>query len=116
MSDANERGLLHVQIDIDPAHEEDFNRWFTDEHFPAILAFPGILGGRRFRSIANPQRYLAIYDIESPAILQSPEYLKVATSPWTQRISQHFTARQRDVFLDVTPAYARKPDASSFKT
>lgn len=108
MSPSSARGLLHVQIDIDPAHEAEFNRWFVEEHFPAIVGFPGILGGRRFRSIADPYRYLAFYDLQSPQILDSPEYAKVATSPWTQRISQHFTRRQRDVYLDITPDYVGK--------
>lgn len=108
MTDTNGRGLLHVQIDIDPAHEEEFNRWFVEEHFPAIVSFPGVLSGRRFRSVADPHRYLAIYELESPQVLDSPEYAKAATSPWTQRISQHFTRRQRDVYIDITPPYVRK--------
>jgi HAE1 family hydrophobic/amphiphilic exporter-1 len=34
-----------VQIDIDPAHEEEFNRWYAEEHYPAITGFPGVLAG-----------------------------------------------------------------------
>ena len=108
MSDTRERGLLQVQLDIDPAYDDEFNRWYTDEHFTAITSFPGILAGRRFRNIADPHKYLALYDLESPEILNSPEYAKVATSPWTQRISQHFTGRQRNVYIDITPPHPKK--------
>ena len=108
LNDTRGRGLLQVQLDIDPAHEEEFNRWFTEEHFPAIVGFPGVLAGRRFRHVADPHKYLALYDLQSPQILDSPEYAKVATSPWTQRISQHFTARQRNVYIDITPPLVNK--------
>lgn len=108
MSDSSSRGLLQVQLDIDPQFEDEFNRWYAEEHFGAITGFPGVLGGRRFKHATQPHRYLALYDLESPAILDSPEYAKVATSPWTQRISQHFTGRERHVWVDVTPTVVRK--------
>jgi hypothetical protein len=108
MSDNGGHGLLQVQLDIDPAYDEEFNRWYIEEHFPAIVGFPGVLSGRRFRNVADPYKYLALYDLDSPQILDSPEYAKVATSPWTQRISQHFTGRQRNVYIDITPAHLKK--------
>ena len=79
MTDTRGRGLLHVQIDIDPAHEEEFNRWYNEEHFPAISGFWGVLEGRRFRAVDNPHRYLAYYDLKSPDVLESPDYQKVRT-------------------------------------
>ena len=108
MSENNGRGLLQVQLDIDPAYDEEFNRWYAEEHFPALVGFPGVLAGRRFRNVADPHKYLALYDLESPQILDSPEYAKAVTSPWTQRISQHFTGRQRHVYVDITPPYVKK--------
>jgi hypothetical protein len=108
VSDPRPHGLLSVQLDIDPAFEDEFNRWYAEEHFPAITGFPGVLSGRRYRSTADPHRYLALYELDSPQVLDSPDYAKAATSPWTQRISQHFTGRQRQVFVDITPAVVRK--------
>ena len=72
------------------------------------MVFPGGLSGGRFRNLAEPHKYLALYDLESPAVLDSPEYAKVATSPWTQRIAQHFTGRQRHVWVDITPPNPKK--------
>jgi hypothetical protein len=92
-----------VRIDIDPAHEEEFNRWYTEEHFPAISSFWGVTEGRRFRSIDNPHKYLAYYELKSPDVLNTPDYEKVRSSPWTERISKHFTFRERSVFVDITP-------------
>ena len=41
MPDAKPRGLLLVMIDVEPAHEEDFNRWYSEEHVPERLRCPG---------------------------------------------------------------------------
>ena len=64
MTDTRGRGLLHVQIDIDPAHLEEFNRWYNEEHFPAIMSFWGVQEGRRFVATDNPHRFLAYYDLK----------------------------------------------------
>ena len=73
-----------------------------------ISGFWGVLEGRRFRAVDNPHRYLAYYDLKSPDVLESPDYQKVRTSPWTERISKHFTFRQRTIYTDITPQLVRK--------
>ncbi len=108
MIDTPGRGLLQVQIEIDPAHEDEFNRWYTEEHFPAITSFWGVIDGRRFRATDNPHKYLALYDLKSPDVLSTPDYDKIKTSPWTERISKHFVARQRTVYVDITPPFVKK--------
>jgi hypothetical protein len=47
MADQPGRGLLLVMIDIDPAYEAEFNRWYKEEHYPERMACPGFLTGRR---------------------------------------------------------------------
>lgn len=108
MTDTRGRGLLHVQIDIDPAHDAEFNRWYEEEHFPAITGYWGVSGGRRFRAADNPHKYLAFYDLTAPDVLDHPDYEKVRTSPWTERLSKHFTFRQRNIFIDITPRLLKK--------
>ena len=49
--------------------EEEYNRWYTDQHLPDVLAIPGIVGAQRFK-LAQPKSdlpggYLALYDIET---------------------------------------------------
>ena len=65
-------GLLLVMMDIDPEHEEDFNRWYDEEHVPERMAIPGFLTGRRYRAVEGGPKYLAIYEIKSPEVLDSP--------------------------------------------
>ena len=33
--------VLVVMMDVEPEHEEEFNRWYDDEHLPERLEIPG---------------------------------------------------------------------------
>jgi hypothetical protein len=97
-------GLLLVMIDIDPAYEEDFNRWYDEEHFPERMQCPGFLSARRFVSVEGEPKYLAFYELENPEVLDSPEYRAMQPpSEWTRKLTPHFTAFTRNVYRDITP-------------
>ncbi|MEA2376197.1 MAG: hypothetical protein QOD13_104, partial [Thermoleophilaceae bacterium] len=51
MPDDNGSGLLLVMMDVEPAHEAEFNRWFDEEHFPQRMSCPGFVNGRRYRAL-----------------------------------------------------------------
>jgi hypothetical protein len=98
------KGLLLVMIDIEPEYEEEFNRWYREEHFPERMNCPGILNGRRFLALEGGPKYLAIYDLESPEVLDSPDYQKIAgPSEWTKELLPHFVNRVRNVYVEVEP-------------
>lgn len=91
-------GFLLVMMQPPPAMEEEFNAWYDTEHVPERLAVPGFLSARRFVSLDGHPRYLALYDLERPEVLQSPEYLAVsgdAFSPWTKRITSRVLVDRR---------------------
>jgi hypothetical protein len=98
------KGLLLVMIDVEPEHEEDFNRWYREEHYPERMACPGILTGRRFIALEGEPKYLAIYDLESPEVLDGPDYQKIAApSEWAQKLLPHFVKRVRNVYVEIDP-------------
>src|SRR4051794_15035528 len=74
------QGLL-VALMNPPADEDAFNAWYDEEHAPLRLATPGFRNGRRYRAVSEHEfgrsgpRYLALYDLDSPAVLQSEAYL-----------------------------------------
>src|ERR1017187_3549162 len=73
-----------------PAFEDEFNAWYDTEHVPERVAVRGFETGLRYVCISGSPRYLAIYDMESPEVLDSPEYLRVSfdnASPWTKRVT-----------------------------
>jgi hypothetical protein len=76
------KGLLLVMVDHTPdVDETEFNQWYFEEHVPERLSCPGFISARRFRAIDGSPPYLAIYELESPEALQTPQYLRYAHSP-----------------------------------
>lgn len=86
-------GLLAIWNDIDPAREDDYNLWHTQEHLPERIGTAGFLAGRRY---VNPhlaqQRYLTLYEAESLAVFNSAPYLARLNAPtaWTQAMMPGF--------------------------
>jgi hypothetical protein len=83
------RGLLLTITEPPPAMEEEFNAWYDTEHLAERLAIPGFRSAKRWVMDAAPGqgKYLATYELDSPAVLNSPAYLKCFNnqSPWSRR-------------------------------
>lgn len=101
------RALLVVMIDIDPDHEDEFNRWYAEEHLPDRDGLPGFISARRFVSYEGGPKYLALYELEDVDALQTEEYLRLINPPseWTQRVEAQMTSRLRAVYTEL-PRYA----------
>ncbi|MDE2007451.1 MAG: hypothetical protein KGI51_12845 [Rhodospirillales bacterium] len=105
MDAARPRGLLLVMIDVEPEHEADFNRWYNEEHVPERLSVPGFLNARRFVAIEGGPKYLALYDLESPDVLQTEDYTKLlAGTPWTNETKKHWIRSVRNVYVEIPTA------------
>jgi len=78
------RGLLLTLTEPPPAMEEEFNAWYDQEHFPERLAIPGFRSARRW---VCGRSYLATYELDSAAVLQSAAYLARFRNqtPWSRR-------------------------------
>ena len=97
-------GLLLVMMDIDPEHEEDFNRWYDEEHVPERMAIHGFVSGRRYRAIEGGPKYLAIYEMDSPEVLDTPAYQYVSgegRSEWTKRVTGNAKNLVRNVYVEI---------------
>jgi|SRR5688500_13258519 hypothetical protein len=84
------KGFLLVLMQPPPTLEEEFNAWYDTEHIEERLAVPGFETAVRYVCIDGAPRYLAMYDLASPDVLNSPGYLKVGfdnASPWTKRVT-----------------------------
>lgn len=73
--------LLFTGTDVDPAHEDALNRWYDERHVPQRAAVPGFLTARRWQAVEGGPKYLAIYDLAGPEVLQSPEYKALSQPP-----------------------------------
>ena len=98
-------GLLLMMTDIDPANEADFNRWYEEEHLDERMAIPGFINARRFTALEGGPKYLALYDLESPEVLQSAAYRHVVgsgKSARTKRMETQFINFRRNVYVQVS--------------
>ena len=100
----NPKGLLLVMIGIDAVHEGELARWYDEEHVPERMVCQGFLNGRRFTAVQGAPKYLATYDLESPDVLQSEAYSRIAgRTPWTERLAVHFNPIVRNVYVEARP-------------
>jgi len=83
------RGLLLTMTEPPSVMEEEFNAWYDSEHLAERLAITGFCSARRWIANCAPGegKYLATYELDSPGVLQSPEYLArfESATPWTRR-------------------------------
>jgi antibiotic biosynthesis monooxygenase (ABM) superfamily enzyme len=98
-------GLLLVMMDIDPEHEDDFNHWYDEEHVQERNAIPGFLTARRYRAVEGGPKYLAIYEMDTPEVLDSEAYRYVSEegrSEWTERVVGRAKNYVRNVYVEIT--------------
>ncbi|TRX72831.1 DUF4286 family protein [Pseudomonas mangiferae] len=87
--------FLHlVRVDIDPAHEAAFNRWYQEEHFPDLAACPGWTPLQRFVCLGEGPRYAALYKVEGPWAFETPQFLKVKGFGRFEPFVKNFTRLQ----------------------
>jgi hypothetical protein len=69
------KGMLLTSMDVDPAHEADFNRWYDREHLEERVAIPGFIEARRYvREDGSLPKYFSLYSTETFEVLDSPAY------------------------------------------
>jgi hypothetical protein len=103
------KGLLLVVMEPSAPLEEEFNDWYDTEHFPQRRALPGFESASRWVCIAGWPRWLALYDLTSPAALESEAYRAVSgpnSTPWSQRMLPRTIGRMRVIAEQTLPGDA----------
>ena len=111
------RGLLLTMTETPPEIEAEFNDWYDTEHLPERLAIPGFISALRWQADLPPGqgRYLATYELESAAVLESPAYLarfRDSPTPWTERMLGSCTVFRRWACEQLPPGNAA-PDPAA---
>src|SRR5271167_748912 len=68
------KGMLLTSMDIDEAHEAEFNRWYDREHLEERVAIPGFIEARRYVAEEGAPKYLSLYSTETFKVLDSHAY------------------------------------------
>jgi len=93
------KGMLLTSMDIDAAHEADFNRWYDREHLEERVAIEGFLEARRYVAEEGSPKYLCLYSTESIDVLDSDPYKARLGNPtqWSKTTMARFKNMIRSV-------------------
>jgi hypothetical protein len=93
---ANAGGLLLVGMTPGSDVESAFNAWYDTEHVPALASVPGVLCARRFRAGGSGPKFVALYHLASPGVVDTPEWKQASGStPMPQRVRDQISDRLR---------------------
>ena len=107
--------LFVVSMDVDAEKEALFNEVYDTEHVPNLLKVPGVravtrmagenfavsIGGAEKKVAHDGPRYSAIYEIDDPKVLVSPEWTKaVEEGRWPGQV-RPFTRNRRHALYKV---------------
>ena len=94
--------LLVVDIRVAPEREDEFNRWYDEEHIPEKRSSPGFWSARRYKHSSEPHRYLAVYEVDDADTVTNPAYMTQTMTPWSVSIQAAWQHIDRDVWVEVT--------------
>jgi hypothetical protein len=93
---ANAGGLLLVGMTPGPEVEAAFNAWYDKEHVPALAGVPGVLCARRYRTSGGSTKYVALYHLEAPGVIESAAWKQAsASTPMPQHVRDTISGRVR---------------------
>lgn len=69
-------------------HEDEFNRWYDEEHMRLLAQIPGVLRARRFRDPHGKPRYVALYELRDGAVIEDPAWKAASATDRARRIDR----------------------------
>ena len=79
-------GMLYFSMNVKSDAEDEFNRWHDTEHVVNVSKVPGVLAARRYRSVVGEHKYIAIYHLSTPSVVESSAWSEAVETPWTHRV------------------------------
>ena len=90
---------LTVAMTPPDAGQADFVAWYREEHIDMLLKVPGWRRVRLFRQVdGDGPTFMAVHELESPAVFDRPEYEASIATPWRQRIRSSVLRYERNLF------------------
>ncbi len=90
--------LLIVRTDVVSEMEEEFNRWYNEEHIPRLLRVPGVLWAKRGMNTGEGQKYIAVYEHESGEVQKTAAYRDALETDWTHKIRPYLRNFAREIY------------------
>ena len=87
-----------LETDVVPEAEGDLNDWYNQEHLPGLAAVPGTVRALRFRNLDGAPRYHSCYELARQDAFESPPWLAVRHTAWSDRVRPTFRNTKRTMF------------------
>ncbi len=87
-----------VEMDPDTGWMPEIARWYDTEHMPGLAAVPGCVHALRMLNHDHGPLSLACYDLTTRQTLDSPPWLAVRGTAWSDITRPHFTHTKRTMF------------------
>jgi hypothetical protein len=82
------RAIYLVYTDlVDDKYDTEFNTWYDTQHLPQLKGIPGILDAARYVAVKGGPKYLAVYELELPEVIQSDAFVNRPRTPLDERLS-----------------------------
>lgn len=109
----NSKYIFVVSMDVDPDKEALFNEVYDAEHIPNLLKVPGVhaatrikgeafelnLGGSTWTVVHQSARYGAMYEIDGPHVLVSPDWAQAAEAGrWPSQVRPYTRNRTHALY------------------
>ena len=92
-------GVLIMWAEIPAELEDELRRWYDEEHLAELMAVPGVLNAARYEATSSGPKHLVVYELESPAVVQSEAWTSRPRTEWGQENSsqrhRHGVYKQR---------------------
>jgi hypothetical protein len=96
-----------VGMAVNPAHEEEYNRWYDEEHIPILMRHDGWLGARRYRCESQVAEYLTIYEAAHDRLLSPSARADVRSTEWSRDVlAKAFVTHTKAYFTELGAARA----------
>jgi hypothetical protein len=111
---SGQRYVFMVSMDVDPDKEALFNEVYDQEHVPNLLKVPGVHAARRIKAepscklnIGGEEKlighqgatYCAIYEIDGPHVLVSPEWAQAGEAGrWPSQVRPFTRNRRHSIY------------------
>ncbi|EIW57247.1 uncharacterized protein TRAVEDRAFT_168885 [Trametes versicolor FP-101664 SS1] len=88
-----------VEVEVKPETEDEFNKWYEEEHIPLLAKVPGWVRSRRFvledaaaagpeATAGTPPKHLTIHEWEGLEAMETKEFKEAVSTPWMQKIQE----------------------------
>ena len=100
-----EHAPFHYVVETDVPDEAlaDFHAWYETEHMPGLARVPGTVRASRWIRQEGTPRFVACYDLVTPAAMERTEWLAVRHTDWSSRVRPMFRNTFRTLYARHVP-------------